>query len=170
MYASQISSNVLYHFTKSRENLLSILRNGFWPMTAIEDISFMLPKQDGAAEVGIPMVCFTDIPLDLSQEHRKQYGLFGIGLSKQWGMEKGLNPVSYMAKNSKCYGAFNRLQFLAQKNALELDKINKNEDKILEILSAVMNYAGFIKIYCSDATLETKPFKDEGVGIDGFCN
>ena len=89
MYNSKVSSSLLYHFTDNIDVLISILKNGFWPMTAIEDISFMMPRYD-KARVGIPMVCFTDIPIELADEHRKEYGSFGIGMKKGWGIKMDL--------------------------------------------------------------------------------
>ena len=59
---------------------------------------------------------------------------------------------------------------------------NKDKPKTLEMMDAFMNYAGFIKEYSHDVTLNSKPFYDErewrylppfrdsGVGIDGYCN
>lgn len=182
MYNSKISSNFLYHFTKNIDVLISILKHGFWPMTAIEDISFMLPKYK-ESKVGIPMVCFTDIPIELVDEHKKEYGSFGIGLKKEWGIKSGLNPVSYVLKDSELYKSFNHLQAIAIQNAQKLDNGNEdNTSKIFEMMVAFMNYAGFLKEYSSDNSLDSKPyyderewrylppFKDEGVDIDGNCN
>lgn len=45
MYQSKISSNFLFHFTKSAEIIISILENGFYPRVAIEDISFMISSE-----------------------------------------------------------------------------------------------------------------------------
>jgi hypothetical protein len=41
------------------------------------------------------MVCFTDIPLHLSQEHCALFGKFGIGFSKEKMIQYGANPVLY---------------------------------------------------------------------------
>ena len=181
MYSSKISSKLLYHFTRNIDVLVSILNDGFWPMTAIADISFMMPNYS-EARVGIPMVCFTDIPIELADEHRKEYGLFGLGMKKEWGIKKGLNPISYMIKGSEIHRAYNHLQYITQKNALELNKKNSKETAIFELMDAFMNYAGFIKEYSNDTTLNSKPFyderewrylppfRDEGEGIDGHCN
>jgi hypothetical protein len=181
MHKSKISSNLLFHFTKNIKDLISILRTGFRPMTAIEDISFMLPNYP-EAKVGIPMVCFTDIPLELADEHRKQYGLFGLGMKKEWGIKNGLNPISYILKGSKTYEAFNHLQSIAQENAEELDNRNIYGERTYELVKAVMEYSGFLKVYSDDTTLDTKPFYDErewrylppfvddGVRINGNCN
>ena len=181
MYNSNISSNLLYHFTKDSDILVSIIKNGFWPMTAIEDISFMLPKYK-EARIGIPMVCFTDIPIDLIDEHMKEYGSFGIGMKKEWGIKNGLNPVSYVLKDSEFYNSFNHLQYIAVHNASELDKGKKEMQKTLEMMIAFMNYAGFLKEYSSDKSLNSKPyyderewrylppFADENANIKGYCN
>lgn len=122
MYNSEISSNLLFHFTPKVEFLVSILDKGFFPRTAKEDISFMLPNYP-SCKVGIPMVCFTDIPFELSEPHRQEYGSFGIGLKKEWGINNGLNPVNYIIKNSEMYKAYNHLQFIASENAKKLDEI-----------------------------------------------
>lgn len=181
MYDSMISSNLLFHFTKSTDALISILENGFWPMTANEDISFMMPNYKRAI-VGIPMVCFTDIPIELTGEHRKQYGEYGIGLKKEWGINNGLNPICYIIKNSEMYNAYNHLQWIIQQNALKLDNGKKDGENTLFTMDAVMNFAGHMKEYTDDSALNSKPFyderewrylppfKDEGENIDGYCN
>lgn len=40
-------------------------------------------------------ICFTDIPLSLSDEHTESYGKFGIGFSREFVKNKGGNPVFY---------------------------------------------------------------------------
>ena len=64
MYNNSDSS--IYHFTKNIESLISILDNGFYPHICEEDMSIVLPNYDKMT-VGIPMVCFTDIPLVQSE-------------------------------------------------------------------------------------------------------
>ncbi|WP_205464686.1 abortive infection system antitoxin AbiGi family protein [Clostridium botulinum] len=182
MFSSKISASLLYHFTKDVKIVFSILENGFYPRTAIEDISFMLPNYK-ESKVGIPMVCFTDIPLENSTEHRKEYGAYGIGMKKEWGIKKGLNPICYMIKNTEIYNAYNHLQFIVSQQAQKLDKIEgKNNVHSIEVMEAVMDYAGYLKEYSSDSTYELKPFYDEREwrylppfkdieeNIDGNCN
>lgn len=110
VYNGTLSSSNLYHFTREKKNIKSILENGFYPRTSIEDLSFLMHNYTKAF-VGIPMVCFCDIPLNLIEEHTLQYGDYGIGLSKEWGIEKGLNPVHY----------------ILDKNVIETNKYNKIE-------------------------------------------
>jgi hypothetical protein len=47
------------------------------------------------------VVCFCDIPLGDLQIHAKKYGSFGLSFSKCVLIEKGANPVFYIAVNSK---------------------------------------------------------------------
>ena len=92
-----LSANTLFHFTKDRESLLSILKTKFYPRACFEpsvipDILRM--------RMAIPMVCFCDIPLSQISEHAKKYGNYGIGLKKEWAIEQGVTPVLYVHKNS----------------------------------------------------------------------
>jgi len=49
------------------------------------------------------MVCFCDLPLSLIRKHLDEYGQFGIGLDKQWGIRNGVTPVFYMQDQSQIY-------------------------------------------------------------------
>lgn len=182
MFSSKISSSLLYHFTGEINVVASILENGFHPRTAFEDISFILPNYE-KAKVGIPMVCFTDIPIELSDAHRKEYGACGIGMKKEWGIMKGLNPICYMIKDSEIYNAYNHLQWVISQQAQKLDKMeNKDGEHSLEVMIAIMDYAGFLKEYSEDPSYNSKPFyderewrylppfKDKEENINGYCN
>lgn len=151
---SEVSSDLVFHFTNSLDTIMSILENGFRPGVAIEDIAFMLPAHEDEinngrkmTEVAIPMVCFTDIPLELSSAHRKRYGKYGIGLSKKWAIEKGLNPVSYVVLNSGFWAAFNHLQFIITEDARIHSDKGINDDRDHTLINAVMNFAGYMKVY-----------------------
>jgi hypothetical protein len=98
-----ISSNTLFHFTNSIENLLNILTNEFSPHYCLEYSIFRSWAPDGPSlkpDVIIPMVSFCDLPLFLIKSHLELYGSYGIGLSKTWGMEKGITPVYYVHEKS----------------------------------------------------------------------
>jgi len=45
------------------------------------------------------MVCFCDIPIQLSVQHQKAYGSYVIGVSKDWGKKVGLTPLLYIYEN-----------------------------------------------------------------------
>ncbi len=97
--SENISSNVLFHFTRTFDKLAGILKNGFYPSYCPEYL--IGDFQKGAAESkqapsqAAPMVCFCDLPVSLINPHMDHYGHYGIGLEKDWGMAKGVAPVFY---------------------------------------------------------------------------
>jgi hypothetical protein len=95
-YIMNVSSNTLFHYTKSLKNLQNILQNRFKLAYCKEEINF-----NGKKVVGyFPMVTFCDIPLSLSKEHVTKYGSYAIGLQKEWGIKHKLNPVIYLEEES----------------------------------------------------------------------
>lgn len=69
----------------------SILKDGFFPHYCPE---YTLDPEDRRAASrrhhpmrAIPMVCFCDLPLSLIAKHLKEYGCFGIGMTKRWGIK-----------------------------------------------------------------------------------
>ena len=101
----ELSSDTLFHFTELKY-IINILKEGFFrPKYCLEDINLILPSPDEPTEElewAIPMVCFCDVPSSQSKTHRKIYGNYGIGLSKEWGMRKEnkISPVLYAYQES----------------------------------------------------------------------
>ena len=118
-----IKSNSLFHFTPKEEYLLDILENGFWPRYCFEDIEWLIPKdlknelekqeednfletltkelvKSNISSIAYPMSCFCDIPLSKITAHTDFYGSFGLGMTKEWGIRKRLNPIFYLSDNS----------------------------------------------------------------------
>lgn len=125
-----LSSNTLFHFTNNIGVLKSILENNFYPRCCVEDLSFLMPNYRGDdAKVGIPMVCFCDIPLSKINSHLIDYGYYGIGLTKQWGIECGINPIHYIQEET-----------LAHKNIVNLEKSLAN---IIDDVDTINNYLRF---------------------------
>ncbi len=52
-------------------------------------------------EANIRMVCFTDIPHNLSENHCLEYGRFGIVFNKSRLKKHGANPVLYLTNENK---------------------------------------------------------------------
>jgi hypothetical protein len=94
-----ISSNTLFHFTDSIDNLLNILTNEFRPHYCLENSSDLFVKT-GEVAMAFPMICFCDLPLSQLDEHLAFYGHYGIGMKKGWGIEHGVNPVHYLHSSS----------------------------------------------------------------------
>jgi hypothetical protein len=93
-----ISANSLFHFTKRLDNLLGILKNEFIPKYREEEFTFS--KVRDKYSLFVPMVCFCDLPLSQIKNHVSEYGEYGVGLSKEWGVSNGLNPVIYLQKGT----------------------------------------------------------------------
>lgn len=91
-----VSSNTLFHFTNSLNNILNILKYNFIPHYCLE--KFRL--RDNNIEAAFPFVSFCDIPLAQVKEHLAIYGDYGIGFKRNWGYSNGLNPVLYIENNS----------------------------------------------------------------------
>ena len=97
---SILSPNTLFHFTPSLGNLLGILDKTFYPRYCYDEFDLVDNGSRRFIEDAIPMVCFCDIPLSLLVDHITTYGHYGLGMTKDWGSRKGLNPVIYLNKNS----------------------------------------------------------------------
>ena len=91
-------SHTLFHFTKNQESLKKILEHGFWPKFCLEDVRWY---NDEMESIALPIACFCDIPLSRIDEHVDFYGEFGLGLSKNWAIKNGLNPVLYVSNASE---------------------------------------------------------------------
>ncbi|MCH7613348.1 MAG: hypothetical protein IIB45_08325 [Candidatus Marinimicrobia bacterium] len=90
-----LSANTVFHFTESLDNLISILKNNFYPHFCLEDALHLFIKDNSHIEFAIPMVCFCDIPLSDILHHADIYGKYAIGLSKKWAIKNKVNPVLY---------------------------------------------------------------------------
>ena len=96
-----ISSKTLFHFTGQAENLIGILKDEFKPRFCLEDLTSL--RVDGGVpflEDAVPMVCFCDIPLSMISDHLAFYGNYGIGMTKEWAVRSGINPILYLSAES----------------------------------------------------------------------
>jgi len=90
-----LSPSTLFHFT-NKTGLKGILADNFHIKYCLEEIDHL----EKPVEMAIPMVSFCDIKLSEIKDHIEKYGNYGIGLSKSWAIEQGLNPVFYLNTNS----------------------------------------------------------------------
>lgn len=82
------------HFVEEFWRLQEILQEGFVPNYHLEDLTL---KDGGGKFLGIPMVSFSDFPLEYASRHSGQYGKYCIALTKEWAMcQQNLNPVCYV--------------------------------------------------------------------------
>jgi hypothetical protein len=126
-------SSSLFHFTKSIESLCGILKNGFYPRYSFEDLRWLDPA---LGTVGRPIVCFCDIPLGRISDHVAYYGSYGIGLTRRWGISRGLNPLMYVSPISAFADDFHHIY-----HGLLGSKSKKSQDHF----GAMVSLAVFVK-------------------------
>lgn len=98
-----ISSDSLFHLTSSFDTLKKILSNGLLVSVSHEGTLLEKRPYNIFKQLAIPMVCFCDIPLGQIQGHANVYspqGAYGIGLTRDWGLNKKCTPVSYVHEHS----------------------------------------------------------------------
>ncbi len=76
----------------------------------------------------VPLVSFCDMPADLSIEHRKAYGEFCLGLSKDWGKRNGLTPVLYVYEGGPVAQLFRQFSRHVTKQILNKDDFGATWD------------------------------------------
>lgn len=92
------SADTLFHFVDKLDYLLQALKNcAIVPRYCIEDIGYL---EINMRKIAYPMLCFCDINLHKLQEHISFYGEYGIAFSKEWGIDKGIQPMQYINPNS----------------------------------------------------------------------
>lgn len=136
-----LSPSTLFHFT-SKNGLKGILKDNFKLKYCFETISHV----DKPIEIAIPMVSFCDIKISQIKEHIEKYGYYGIGLSKDWAMEKGLNPVIYLNSSSDfSVGIIGVIK-----------DIVKNKKLTIEERMNLVNFLRYSKIYEGDLVRKGK--------------
>lgn len=178
-----IKSNSLFHFTPKEGYLLDILENGFWPRYCSEDIEWLIPKdfknelekqeednfwetltkeliKYNISSIAYPMSCFCDIPLSKITAHTDFYGGFGLGMTKEWGIRKRLNPIFYLSDNSIIP---NLIQSFLLKTApidfwksIQSEKTNQNT--IIQLMKFLKPLRGKMKVNGKEVT---KNFDEE---------
>ncbi len=132
--SENISSNVLFHFTKSLDSIVDILTSGFYPHYCPEYLFGPLHAKDVLTGLppsyAVPMISFCDLPLSLIRKHLGVYGEFGIGLNKKWGIKNGVTPVLYMHEQSQMFEA------LISRMCAARDGKDETADDDLKLLAA----------------------------------
>lgn len=157
-----LSTNRLFHYTSSKEKLISILENGFKPRFSLEKLGilkndtffdFNVNSPNITDEFAIPMCCFCDIPLNLVDIHINVYGDYSIGLTKEWGEKQAICPVIYLPNLGETRVLFENLITNYQKNINTIKNKKTNNylfseifnfyDDIIDLIMFVKPYIGF---------------------------
>ena len=92
------SANTLFRFFKEPDYLFgSIEKKAMIPRYYGENIDYL---NIGFHRIAYPMICFCDITVHKLGEHMDLYGKYGIAFSKTWGIQKGIQPLQYVNRNS----------------------------------------------------------------------
>lgn len=97
--SSKQSANTLFNCMKELEYLKSVLTNeAIIPRYYPENLSYLNIKN--VSNIAFPMKCFCDIYLNKLADHMRFYGYYGIGMSKDWGIQHGIQPIHYINPKS----------------------------------------------------------------------
>lgn len=119
------SANVFFRCMRKLSYLEDILKEKtMYPRYNVENIEYLSIPNFSC--IAIPMLCFCDIYMSKLKPHMKNYGYFGIGISKEVGIEKGLEPISYINPNTSY--AYELSETI--KRSIEIYKKEKIEDDI----------------------------------------
>ena len=146
------SADSFFHFMNKFEYLAEILCDKkIYPRYCKESLELF---DISISEVMILMKCFCDIPLHQVNRHKKEYGDICIGLTKEWGVRSGLQPVIYYNPNSE-YPISIKKSFNSAMNYVGNEELL---DDITEILNMNLKYQKYIK----GKDLKTGKVKDFG--------
>lgn len=143
-----VSANTLFHFT-GRDSLEKILLSKhFRPSYSLERFTNVLPRRSYFYKAYIPIVCFCDLTItQLSNQsrHTKDFGKFGIGLKKEWGVKNGVSPVVYVHNKSHPSNQINKLveELSSIKQNFPKDKVaSELRYNMLELIKYLKPYSG----------------------------
>lgn len=141
-----LSTKEIFHFTKF-EFLKSILKaKSFVPRYNLEFTHLLSGGNRTATILPIPMVCFCDIPFELSFNHRARYGNAGIALSEKWKTENGLNPIMYIQKDSELAKVITNLTECVSEDFIPLIK-DSNDFRIHRTLPKIANNLRYLTYF-----------------------
>ncbi|WP_420583233.1 abortive infection system antitoxin AbiGi family protein [Reichenbachiella sp.] len=158
----------LFHFTKSLDKLISIIKSrSLWTSYCEENIEDL---DDQTRFVALPMVCFCDIPLttyfsydyDESEfEKHGRYGSYGIGLRKDKIVQKyQVNPLLY--RNIDSLYAFNHRESLRGIEKLSGLLVRENlSEKSPNFVLEFELLKEELLIHLKEQSYFTKPFHSE---------
>lgn len=155
----RLSSDFLFHYTRSFDALKKILRNGFRFSLVTESIPYKKSINDNF------MICFCDIRIEQAHEHRNCYGNYAIALTKEWGISNGVSPVRYIHRSSvgvqdnyiKMKNRFREIREVPSLTGNELYTVTVNYFLLSSLIeSDDYNYETIDAFYASDPHAQEK--------------
>lgn len=140
---------VLFHFTKYIKNFRLILQDRCFKVSYAREQVY---GKTYSRDFGAPMVSFCDLRLSELRAHTKNYGNYGIGLSKDWAYKNGLNPVLYLNQNCAFINNFMDALDGIHKNVISTENIysGNNSDVLEESYHKILRTYMYAKNYEGD--------------------
>ncbi|WP_397383044.1 abortive infection system antitoxin AbiGi family protein [Prosthecobacter sp.] len=131
-------SRTIIHFTKSAEPLKGILKIGFKLKYCRERVMF----GDTEKQFRVPMVSFCDISISQAAENISKYGQYGVGLTEQWAIKRGLTPVIYLQRYSALAESMLKLsdRIVEDESKSFREWLKQAKDQGKSLAEALMNY------------------------------
>ena len=120
-----VSANTLFHFTKKESLEKILLSQGLFAQYSDEHFEDIFPEKSIFRFSYIPMISFCDLTimqLTGDSKHRENFGEYGIGLTKKWGMKNRVSPVTYVHQKSKSTNQLH--QIFRELKKISSDKLN----------------------------------------------
>jgi hypothetical protein len=148
-----LSTSSVIHYTKKIENLSNIISDKSFKINYCnENFDCIITSN---THLAISMVSFCDIPLSDVKNHIDSYGSFGIGLTKSWAKNKGLNPVMYIEENSKLTKNYHK-QF---SRFIKFD--DEEKEKYGNFVDDFFEFCKYLKLY-------EGPLRTEKIDTDNY--
>lgn len=114
------------------DRLADILKNGFWMQRNSEVSERIYDPNREWIQGSISRTCFTEIKLSMASKHAKQYGHLGIGVTREFIMDRCGNPVFYVSSGDKA----NIVACTRKVN----DYLSKNDSQTLKEFQIIVAY------------------------------
>ena len=155
-----VHSETLFHICNNLETVKSILSDkAFKPSFTREVVNV---NDVNTPYYWVPMVSFCDFKIYELDLHFQKYGHFGIGLSKDWGISKRLNPVIYLSQDCIIFGEIRKAIigiYDVHNNLAETHHNNKCEilyNSLQGHLQTILKIYGYTKNYQGDLERDGK--------------
>lgn len=125
---------------KERENyverLKDVIEHGFYMNKGKKEI---WDHKKGKFSMSATRICFTEIKLSLARKHAERYGLLGIGVDRNFVLERYGNPVFYQY-NGKFNCIAEQLRLLGNYLKSRDKEEKRNGDSWLKKLEVILAY------------------------------
>ena len=134
---SKIQADTLFNFTTELNHIITYIKNKMVsPRYCEEDIRYL--RITDLKKIAYPMKCFCDINLHRIEEHLQWYGYYGLAFTKDWGMQRQIQPIHYINPESELCKDFTKAFSAALKS--DVRKESKTQSKMENFLLHEMMY------------------------------